>query len=101
MQLFIIAFSCVLLSPLSTQVLATQECGLQFTVNKDRVYEEVNANAAEFPWMVSIQIKFREEEEIMPWWHVCGGSILSPRVILTAAHCIWYETGDESRPRTR
>jgi len=37
------------------------------------------AQYSEFPWQVSIQ----DTED----GHVCGGAIISPKVIFTAAHC--------------
>ena len=36
-----------------------------------------------FPWLVSL----RQEEDDGTWSHQCGGSIVTPKVILTAAHC--------------
>eukprot|EP00091_Calanus_sinicus_P021375 TRINITY_DN6304_c0_g1_i1.p1 TRINITY_DN6304_c0_g1~~TRINITY_DN6304_c0_g1_i1.p1 ORF type:complete len:221 (-),score=35.92 TRINITY_DN6304_c0_g1_i1:360-1022(-) len=36
-----------------------------------------------FPWLISL----RQEEDDGSWSHQCGGSIVTPKVILTAAHC--------------
>jgi len=47
-----------------------------------RIYNGREASIAEFPWMVSVQ---RSDDTMMT--HVCGGSIISPRHILSAAHC--------------
>ncbi|XP_015126443.1 chymotrypsin-1-like [Diachasma alloeum] len=42
------------------------------------------ADTGEFPWQVSLR---------MDYTHVCGGSIIDDRHILTAAHCVQEEDG--------
>ena len=46
---------------------------------KRRIVGGVTSEGGEWPWHISLQMKGT---------HVCGGSILSPSVIVTAAHCV-------------
>ena len=45
-----------------------------------RVVDGVDAVAHEWPWQVMLLRNGK---------HVCGGSIISAKTILTAAHCLW------------
>lgn len=44
-----------------------------------RVVGGKNANSHEFPYQISLRVKSH---------HICGGSILSPYYVITAAHCV-------------
>ncbi|OWK18223.1 hypothetical protein Celaphus_00008963 [Cervus elaphus hippelaphus] len=62
-------------SMVSLQCLA---CGQ--SVKAPRVVGGKEASVDSWPWQVSIQYNKQ---------HICGGSILDPHWILTAAHCFW------------
>jgi len=49
-----------------------------------------DAYAGEFPWQVSIQL----DEDSRSSFPICGGTIISPTEILTAAHCLFYGIND-------
>ncbi|XP_068964756.1 tryptase alpha/beta-1-like [Petaurus breviceps papuanus] len=50
------------------------------------------AKEGEWPWQVSLRAKFGGY-----WIHICGGSLIHPSWILTAAHCVESAQMDTSR----
>ena len=68
-----------------------EACGLSTTLSfSARVYAGESASRGAWPWMAMIIKKdqmFKDGKWIEGWIHECGGSIISERTILTAAHC--------------
>ncbi|KAL5279358.1 hypothetical protein ACFFRR_003757 [Megaselia abdita] len=66
-KLLLLALGCFILSASAAKL-------------DSKVYGGQNASAGQFPYQVSIQLNNKLH---------CGGSIIGPNVILTAAHCVY------------
>lgn len=61
------------------------ECGYT-NISNTRVVGGVDASLGEFPWMVAIGYRNPNNPNNPKW--LCGGSLITSRHVLTAAHCI-------------
>ena len=43
-----------------------------------------SASVGQFPWMVSIEVYQPVDNS---WFHFCGGTLIAPNLVLSAAHC--------------
>lgn len=60
---------------------------------EEKIFGGIRAGVIDFPYLVSIQYKIPKTKVISSTIHVCGGSILNQKWILTAAHCISEHEG--------
>lgn len=65
-------------------------------VRKPRIVGGGAAGANAFPWIVSIQRPERVAEGRKP--HYCGGSLIHPRIVLTASHCMFRKVNGVLQP---
>ncbi|XP_011642596.1 uncharacterized protein LOC105430640 [Pogonomyrmex barbatus] len=75
------------------------QCGVRNTqgINgriKNPVYVDGDSEFGEYPWQVAILKKDTTESV-----YVCGGTLISPRHIITAAHCVKTHAGRDLRAR--
>ncbi|KAK5870438.1 hypothetical protein PBY51_025071 [Eleginops maclovinus] len=50
----------------------------------NRVVNGEEARPHSWPWQISLQVKHGSR-----YHHTCGGTLIAPRWVLTAGHCIW------------
>ncbi|XP_049911748.1 chymotrypsin-like elastase family member 3B isoform X1 [Epinephelus moara] len=50
----------------------------------NRVVNGEDARPHSWPWQISLQVKHGSR-----YHHTCGGTLIGPRWVLTAGHCIW------------
>ncbi|XP_050193887.1 coagulation factor XI-like isoform X3 [Myiozetetes cayanensis] len=55
---------------------------MQHSARNIRIVGGTDSSPGEWPWQVSLHVKLSRQR------HLCGGSIISNRWILTAAHCV-------------
>ena len=66
-------------------------CG-KLPKSRNRIWGGSKAKISEFPWVVTIIIDDKEE--------LCGGSLITKKHVLTAAHCFNdYITGNSEKNR--
>ncbi|XP_023345529.1 chymotrypsin-2 isoform X2 [Eurytemora carolleeae] len=81
---------CQTLSIYSQKSVLPPKCGLSVGSNFNKIVGGVDAVPGEFPWMVMVKIEKG----------VCGGTIISRKHILSAAHCFVDKDNHEMRHPT-
>ncbi|OQR72005.1 chymotrypsin elastase family member 3B-like [Tropilaelaps mercedesae] len=93
-HLFVIAFALV---TVCSGALGQPQCGVS-TGDANYVLRGDDAAPFEFPWQISIQnpdyLQYSGK-----WVPNCGGSIIDKNWILTAAHCVETQPGDDPKIR--
>ena len=62
-------------------LMLTVECGKRPIAT--RVVGGTDAQPHSWPWQISLRVKVRGK-----LYHICGGSLISPTHVVTAAHCV-------------
>lgn len=64
----------------------TQTCGEQGSIGIPFIVGGHESNIAEVPWHVGLYMKQMPTGDFE---HICGGSIISARLVVSAMHCFW------------
>lgn len=64
----------------------TQTCGEQGSIGRPFIVGGHESNIAEVPWHVGLYMKQKFSGDFE---HICGGSIISARLVVSAMHCFW------------
>ncbi|KAJ8898565.1 hypothetical protein PR048_003925 [Dryococelus australis] len=71
-------------------------CGTRNPDGKTFVSNGVEAKVGEFPWVVGI---YRRSTKTSQMSQICGGSLISLRLVVSAAHCFWDDRTKSQLPK--
>ena len=75
------SFLCLVLSFLNSS-LGTFECGKKIEKFEPTIFRPNEASPHKYPWMVAVFVYEGKTTEM------CGGSLIHPKFVITAAHCV-------------
>ncbi|XP_049541010.1 transmembrane protease serine 9 [Anopheles darlingi] len=77
----------LLLSVLAVRSEIAPKCGKRLLNVQGLITQGTDAYRSEYPWHVAI-FNYREVKSTSMFTYICGGSIISPNFVLSAAHCV-------------
>ncbi|CAF3563984.1 unnamed protein product [Adineta steineri] len=92
-QFFLLFFFCLIHSYLSLCTPSSQQCGcsqVKPLLTQSKIVGGYTARTNSWPWIVSIrQLSSNASSSTSPGSAFCGGTLISDRYVLTAAHCFY------------
>lgn len=64
-----------------------KQCGIQDIVMDSRIVGGTKTRLGQYPWLVRLRHKNAEGRMT----YSCSGFLISPKYVVTAAHCVWSD----------
>lgn len=89
---------CVLISLVNSTFLHVSQNDTEFDSKPNlRIVGGRPANASQTKHQISLRLKSLETKYGFGYGHTCGGSLIGPDLVLTAAHCLYKENSNSLR----
>ncbi|XP_034240329.1 modular serine protease-like isoform X2 [Thrips palmi] len=75
----------------------TPECGVAIAKGQTLIVHGTDANIGDFPWHAGIY----DKEQKTGITQVCGGSLVLPNLVVSAAHCFYDDSVEQKMPASR
>ncbi|KAJ0169887.1 hypothetical protein K1T71_014493 [Dendrolimus kikuchii] len=80
------------------QAICSVECGTAAPSAKQLMINGSTTKHGDFPWHAAI---YKKEKRFTRKWQICGGTLISRDVVVSAAHCFWNDAKGEQEDSSK